>query len=187
MNYFYRENFPIYGSRIYTKFYSPSRHTKNWWSLFSPNLIYLVWQKLQAHIIAHNTTGLWGTFYYHCNLMHRITCLTPVRSWTLNHEPWVSHMCHVLPKLDRDTNRGADFQAWHHEPAIHSQKETPCQLLAPHLACHPAPLNPIVLPALPTDPFVYQRIQHGSSASLLIHWSLLGRCKVMDSEPWTLS
>ena len=52
-----------------------------------------------------------------------------------------------------------------------------CQLLAPHLACHQTlnrdPLNPAILPALPTDPFGYQRIQHGSSAPLLTHLSLV--------------
>ena len=34
------------------------------------------------------------------------------------------------------------------------EKEVHCQLLAPHLACHQTPLNPTVLPALPTDPLV---------------------------------
>ena len=67
------------------------------------------------------------------------------------------------------------------------EKEAHCQLLAPHLACQQTPLNPdllnpAVLPALPTDPFCYQRIQHGFSAPLLTHWSLVGRCKVMNSE-----
>ena len=61
------------------------------------------------------------------------------------------------------------------------EKEVHCQLLAPHLACHQPPLNPAILPALPTDPFSYQRIQHGSSATLLTHQSLVGRCKVMNS------
>ena len=57
------------------------------------------------------------------------------------------------------------------------EKEAHCQLLALHLACHQTPLNPVVLPALPTDPFGYQRIQLGSSASMLTHRSLVGRCK----------
>ena len=64
-------------------------------------------------------------------------------------------------------------------------KEVHCQLLAPHLACQQPPLNPAVLPTLPTDPFGYQRIQQGSSAPLLTHRSLVGRCKVMKSELWT--
>ena len=67
------------------------------------------------------------------------------------------------------------------------EKEAHCQLPALHLACHqtplnPDPLSPVVLPALPTDPFGYQRIQHGSSAPLLTHRSLVGRCKRMNSE-----
>ena len=49
-----------------------------------------------------------------------------------------------------------------------------CQLPALHLSCHQTPLNPetlspVVLPALPIDPFSYQRIQHGCSAPLLTH------------------
>ena len=64
---------------------------------------------------------------------------------------------------------------------IHKRREALCRLLAPHLACHPAPLNHVVLPVLPTDPFGYQRIQHGSSAPLVTHRSLVGRCKVMNS------
>ena len=67
------------------------------------------------------------------------------------------------------------------------EKEVYCQLLAPRLACQQTPLNsdplnPAVLPELPTDHFGYQRIQHGSSVPLLTHQSLVGRCKVVNSE-----
>ena len=66
-------------------------------------------------------------------------------------------------------------------------KEAPCQSLAPLPVCHLTPLNPVVLPTPPTGPFVYLRIQHGSSAPLSTHRSLVGRCKVMNSGLRTLT
>ena len=58
----------------------------------------------------------------------------------------------------------------------------PSPILPPNPLNPDRPLSPVVLAALPIDPFGYQRIQHGSSAPLLTHQSLVGRCKRMNSE-----
>ena len=61
------------------------------------------------------------------------------------------------------------------------RKRSPLSIAGPSPSLPPNPPEPHRSARTSHRPLSYQRIQHGSSAPLLTHQSLVGRCKVMNS------
>ena len=152
---------------------------------FSSLLILRTW-------VAEIQSRSWFSHYTHIrNIPGHLwsTCPPPVRpsGWQpcCSVEPHPQNVGHLGNNHSHWTIQALLHQntEWSHpcqNPAIHLQEKSH-RLLAPHLACHPAHLNPVILCTPCKDPFGYQRVQHGSSTIVCL---LILLCYCLSGNRW---